>query len=223
MCLQQQASNSTHNTPIDCVGSLHRSPSVRTGVVCRVWKAEDSIRMLKTKITDWVSWIWKRWKLLRSKQERLLSATHSWIKKLIPWSRRLRLHLQQMTIELLHLPEVVAGRHPSRELNIVCLSLCPSVRGCFSLSLHSIEAWGLYFVLEGPEEGVVALTSFTSLSTRPAFQLDWVRRGTSDLQKCGGFRPAIGCRRGRDQGGHGHRQCFIKENLLMSNRTWCWP
>jgi hypothetical protein len=64
---------------------------------------------------------------------------------------------------------------------------------------------------------VVALTSCTSLSTRPAFQLDRVRRGTSDLQKCGGFRPAIGCRRGRDQGGHGHRQGFIKEALLMSN------
>ncbi len=102
-----------------------------------------------------------------------------------------------------------------------CLSVRLSV--AVSLSLHSIEAWGLYFVLEGPEEGVVALTSCTSLSTRPAFQLDWVRRGTSDLQKCGGFRPAIGCRRGRDQGGHGHRQGFIKEALLMSNRSWCWP
>lgn len=40
--------------------------------------------MLKTKTTDWVSWIWKRWKLLRSKQERLSSATHSWKKKAYP-------------------------------------------------------------------------------------------------------------------------------------------
>jgi hypothetical protein len=39
-----------------------------------------------------------------------------------------------MTSELLHLPEVVAGRRPSRELHIVRLSPCPSVRGCFSLS-----------------------------------------------------------------------------------------
>jgi len=103
-----------------------------------------------------------------------------------------------------------------------CLSVSLSVCPWLFLSLHPIEAWGHYFVLEGPEEGVVALTSCTSLLTRPVFQLDWVRRGTSDLQKCGGFRPAIDCRRGRDQGGHGHRQGFIKETLLMSNRSWCW-
>ncbi len=69
-----------------------------------------------------------------------------------------------------------------------CLSVSLSVCPWLFLSLHPIEAWGHYFVLEGPEEGVVALTSCTSLLTRPVFQLDWVRRGTSDLQKCGGVQ-----------------------------------